>query len=240
MRLLPQEQDRLLLFLAAELARARRARGLKLNQAEATAIVADGICELARDGLRYDAVVAGAYAILGEDDVLEGVRALVRRIEVEAVFRDGRHLVVVEDPLGEAPPTAAAGEPEIPWLDGAVARITVVNEGAVLIGVTSHIHVFEINPMLRFERAAAWGMRLAVPARIKVFFPPGEAIEVALIPIGGARIVRGHGELVDGPLDEAGALEAALALAREKGYRGAGARPDDGASGGAQGGGEHA
>jgi urease subunit gamma/beta len=221
MRLLPQEQDRLLLFLAAELARARRARGLKLNQAEATAIIADGICELARDGLRYDAVLAGAYAILGEEDVLDGVRALVARIEVEAVFRDGRHLVVVEDPLGEAPPEATVGEPEVPWLDGAVARITVVNEGTVLIGVTSHIHVFETNPMLNFERAAAWGMRLAVPARTKVFFAPGVSTEVALIPIGGARIVRGHGELVDGPLDEPGALEAALALAREKGYRGA-------------------
>ena len=230
MRLLPQEQDRLLLFLAAELARARRARGLKLNQAEATAVIADGICELARDGLRYDAVVAGAYAILGEDDVLEGVRALVRRIEVEAVFRDGRHLVVVEDPLGEAP-SAPASEPEVPWLDGAVARITIVNEGAVLVGVTSHLHVFETNPMLNFDRAAAWGMRLAVPARTKVFFPPGEAIEVALIPIGGARVVRGHGELVDGPLDEPGAREAALALAREKGYRGAETRPDEGRGG---------
>src|ERR1700712_1615010 len=154
MRLLPQEQDRLLLFLAAELARARRARGCRLNQAEATAIVADGICELARDGLRYDAVVAGAYAILGEDDVLDGVRELVRRIEVEAVFRDGRHLVVVEDPLG---PGSDAG-PEGGWLAGGGARLTVVNEGAVLVGVTSHIHVFEINPMLRFDRAAAWGM----------------------------------------------------------------------------------
>ncbi|MET0601726.1 MAG: urease subunit gamma [Baekduia sp.] len=221
MRLLPQEQERLLLFLAAELARARRARGLRLNQAEATAIIADGICELARDGLRYDAVVAGAYAILGEADVLEGVRALVRRIEVEAVFRDGRHLVVVEDPLGEAPPAGATGEPEVAWLDGAVARITVVNEGAVLVAVTSHIHVFEINPMLNFDRAAAWGMRLAVPARTKLFFAPGVPTEVALIPIGGARVVRGHGELVDGPLDEPGAREAALALAREKGYRGA-------------------
>jgi urease subunit gamma/beta len=222
MRLLPQEQDRLLLFLAAELARTRRARGLRLNQAEATAIVADGICELARDGLRYDAVVAGAHAILGEADVLDGVRALVARIEVEAVFRDGRHLVVVEDPLGEAPAAdAAAGEPEVPWLDGAVARITVVNEGEVLIGVSSHIHLFETNPMLNFDRAAAWGMRLAVPARTKLFFAPGVPTEIALIPIGGARVVRGHGELVDGPLDEPGARGAALALAREKGYRGA-------------------
>jgi urease subunit gamma/beta len=222
MRLLPQEQDRLLLFLAAELARARRARGLQLNQAEATALIADGICELARDGLRYEAVVAGAYAVLGEEDVLDGVRALVRRIEVEAVFRDGRHLVVVEDPLGDAPSAVPdSGEPGIPWLDGAVARITIVNESAVLVGVTSHIHLFETNPMLNFDRGAAWGMRLAVPARTKIFFAPGTPTEVALIPIGGARIVRGHGELVDGPLDEAGAREAALALAREKGYRGA-------------------
>jgi urease subunit gamma/beta len=220
MRLLPQEQDRLLLYLAAELARARRARGLQLNQAEATAVIADAICELARDGRRYDEVVAGAYAVLGEDDVLPGVRELVRRIEVEAVFRDGRHLVVVEDPLGAAPP-ADVREPEVPWLEGADARIEVVNEGEVLIAVTSHLHFFETNPLLRFDRAAAWGMRLAVPARTKVFFAPGEPVAVALTPIAGARVVRGHGELVDGPLDAPGAKDAALAAAREKGYRGA-------------------
>ena len=221
MRLLPQEQDRLLLFLAAELARARRARGLALNQAEATAVIADGICELARDGRRYDEVVAGAYAILGEDDVLPGVRELVRRIEVEAVFRDGRHLIVVEDPLGDAPGADDRAEPEAPWLAEAAARLEIVNDGAVLIGVTSHLHFFEANKMLRFDRAAAWGMRLAVPARTKIFFAPGEPREVALVPIAGARIVRGHGELVDGALDEAGAKESALAAAREKGYAGA-------------------
>jgi urease subunit gamma/beta len=219
MRLLPQEQDRLLLFLAAELARARRARGLQLNQAEATAIIADAICEAARDGKRYAEVVATAYETLGEDDVLQGVRALVPRIEVEAVFRDGRHLVVVEDPIGPRP--AYAAEPDVPWLDGATARIEVVNEGAVPIGVTSHLHFFETNPALRFDRAAAYGMRLAVPARTKVFFAPGAAREVLLTPIGGARVVRGHGELVDGPLDEPGAKDAALAAAREKGYAGA-------------------
>jgi urease subunit gamma/beta len=225
MRLLPQEQDRLLLFLAAELARARRARGLKLNQAEAIAIIADGICELARDGLRYEAVVAGAYAILGEQDVLDGVRPLVRRVEVEAVFCDGRHLIVVEDPLGPVPERTAEGEPEVPWLDGATARLSVLNEGAVPIAVTSHLHFFEANRALRFDRAAAWGLRLAVPARTKIFFAPGTPREVALIPIAGARVVRGHGELVDGPLDAPGALQQALQRAREKGYRGAEARP---------------
>lgn len=221
MRLLPQEQDRLLLFLAAELARARRARGLKLNQAEATAIVSDAICELARDGLRYAEVVARAYEVLGEDDVLDGVRALVPRIEVEALFRDGRHLVVVEDPLGPPPATAEADEPELPWLDTAAARIEVVNESEIPVAVTSHLHLFEANLRLRFDRAAAYGMRLALPARAKCFFAPGVPREVALTPIGGARVVRGHGELCDGPLDAPGAREAALERAREKGYAGA-------------------
>jgi urease subunit gamma/beta len=221
MRLLPQEQDRLLLFLAAELARARRARGLKLNQAEATAIVADAVCELARDGLRYADVVAGAREVLGEDDVLEGVRALVPRIEVEAVFRDGRHLVVLDDPLGPGA-EPSHGEPEVAWLEGeGTVRVEVVNEGAVPVGVTSHLHFFETNRALRFDRAAAWGMRLAVPARTKVLFAPGAPREVVLLPIGGARVVRGHGELVDGPLDAPGARDAALTAAREKGYRGA-------------------
>ncbi|WP_027006835.1 urease subunit gamma [Conexibacter woesei] len=220
MRLLPQEQDRLLLFLAAELARKRQARGLRLNQAEATAVIADGICELARDGLRYADVVEKAYSLLGEDDVLDGVRPLVPRIEVEAVFRDGRHLIVVEDPLGPPPGDEPEGEPDAPWLDTATARVAVTNESAVLIGVTSHMHFFETNPMLNFDRAAAWGLRLAVPARTKIFFAPGETREVALVPIGGARVVRGHGELVDGALDDADVREAALSAAREKGYRG--------------------
>ena len=115
----------------------------------------------------------------------------------------------------------------MPWLEEATARLQVVNEGDVPVAVTSHLHLFEANRALRFDRAVAWGMRLAVPARTKVFFAPGEPREVALVPIGGARVVRGHGELVDGPLDAPGARDAALALAREKGYRGAEARPDD-------------
>jgi urease subunit gamma/beta len=220
MRLLPAEQDRLLLFLAAELARARRGRGLKLNQAEATAVIGDGICELARDGLRYAEVVARAHELLDEADVLDGVRPLVRRIEVEALFPDGRHLVVVNDPLGPAPDTEPAAV-DLPWLDDAVAWLDVVNEGTVAVAVTSHLHLFEANPALRFDRGAAWGMRLALPARAKCFFEPGRPRTVGLLPIGGARVVRGHGELVDGPLDAPGAKETALALARGKGYRGA-------------------
>ena len=220
MRLLPQEQERLLLFLAAELARSRRARGLALNQAEAAAIVADAVCEAARDGCSYAQAEQRGRAALSEADVLEGVRRLLPRLEVEALFGDGRRLVVLEDPLGPSAPTPAA-EPEVPWLDGVAVRLEVVNEGEVPVGVTSHLHFFEVNRRLRFERAAAWGMRLALPARAKLFFAPGEPREVRLLPIAGRRVVRGHGELADGPLDAPGAREAALAAAREAGYAGA-------------------
>jgi urease subunit gamma/beta len=218
MRLLPSEQERLMLFLAAELARARRARGVLLNQAEATAIIADEVCEAAREGSSHAQARTRGRSAVREADVLDGVRGLVPRIEVDALFADGRRLVVLEDPIGDRAPEDPA-EPPVPWLEGAVVALDVVNEGDVPVAVTSHFHFFEVNRALCFERARAYGMRLAVPARTKLFFASGEKREVRLLPIGGARVVRGHGGLVDGPLDAPGAREAALALARERGYR---------------------
>ena len=102
---------------------------------------------------------------------------------------------------------------------GAVT-IEVVNEGDVPIGLTSHFHVFEANGALRFDRASAWGMRLDVPAGVKVFFEPGVPLTVHLRPFGGARVIRGHGGLVDGPLDTPGARRGAAAGPRA-GFRGA-------------------
>ena len=219
MRLLPSEEDRLLLFLAGELARKRRARGLRLTQAEAVALIADEVCEAARDGRSYSEVQAFGYTVLGEADVLEGVADAVPRIEVEPLFVDGHRLVVLHDPIRkDGPPEARDVEPE--WVEEGVA-LDVVNEGEVTVGVTSHFHFFEANRTLHFDRAAAWGLRLAIAAGAKVVFPPGETVRVRLVPIAGARIVRGHGGLVDGPLDADGAREQALALARMRGYRGA-------------------
>src|SRR5437899_1799746 len=74
---------------------------------------------------------------------------------------------------------------------------------------------------LQVFAAAAWGTRVGRAAGVKVVIEPGQTREVRVVPFGGARIVRGHGGLVDGPLDAPGALEAALALARERGYEGA-------------------
>ncbi|MEI5006095.1 urease subunit gamma [Streptomyces sp. PmtA] len=225
MRLTPTERDRLLLFGAAELARARRARGLKLNVPEATALIADTVCEAARDGRRLAEAIEAARSVLGPEDVLPGVADVVTEVHVEAVFDDGSRLAVVSDPiggggLGDAAPGAVLPGPADPEPEPAV-RLTVRNTAAVPVSVTSHFHFFEANPRLDFDRAAAYGMRLCVPAGSSVRFGPGEEAEVGLVPIGGGRVAIGFAGLVDGPLDAPGAKAEALRRAAACGYLGA-------------------
>ncbi|MEU5655706.1 urease subunit gamma [Streptomyces sp. NPDC047737] len=224
MRLTPTERDRLLLFGAAELARARRARGLRLNVPEATALIADTVCEAARDGRRLAEAIEAARAVLGPDDVLPGVADVVTEVQVEAVFDDGSRLAVVSRPLdgslgADAPgallPGPGTSEPE------PAVRLTVRNTATVPVSVTSHFHFFEANPRLHFDRAAAYGMRLSVAAGSSVRFGPGESVRAALVPIGGDRIAIGFAGLVDGPLDAPGAKEEALRRAAACGYLGA-------------------
>ncbi|MFD6276076.1 urease subunit gamma [Streptomyces sp. NPDC060209] len=226
MRLTPTERDRLLLFGAAELARARRARGLRLNVPEATALIADTVCEAARDGRRLAEAIEAARAVLGPDDVLPGVADVVTEVHVEAVFDDGSRLAVVSGPLeggtlGADAPGAILPGPATPEPEPAL-RLTVRNTATVPVSVTSHFHFFEANPRLDFDRAAAYGMRLGVPAGSSVRFGPGERAEAALVPIGGDRIAIGFAGLVDGPLDAPGAKEEALRRATACGYLGAG------------------
>jgi urease subunit gamma/beta len=213
------ERDRLLLYLTAELARARRGRGLLLNVVEATALVADAVCEAARDGKRLGEAVDIARSVLNEREVLPGVVRAVPEVRVEAVFDDGSRLAVVRDPFragAVSPP--ALGPFELP---GEV-ELEVTNTAAVPISVTSHFHFFEANPRLRFDRAAAYGMHLAVAAGAAVRFEPGGTRRVALVPIGGRRVVIGFAGLVDGPLDEPGARERAVEKARACGYEDSG------------------
>ncbi|MGN9794683.1 urease subunit gamma [Streptomyces sp. OZ13] len=224
MRLTPTERDRLLLFGAAELARARRARGLRLNVPEATALIADTVCEAARDGRRLAEAIEAARSVLGPDDVLPGVADVVGEVHVEAVFDDGSRLAVVSDPIGGGQGKNAPGAllPAPPHDETPPAvRLTVRNTASVPVSVTSHFHFFEANPRLRFDRAAAYGMRLAVPAGSSVRFDAGGDVEVGLLPIGGDRIAIGFAGLVDGPLDAPGAKEEALRRAAACGYLGA-------------------
>jgi urease subunit gamma/beta len=224
--LTPTERDRLLIFTAAELARARRGRGLRLNVPETVALVADTVCEAARDGRRHDEALAAGRAVLGPDDVLPGVADVVTEVAVEAVFDDGSRLVVIHDPvggghLGEDAPGAVLSAP-VPEPDAATVEVTVENTASVPVSVSSHFHFFEANPRLRFDRAAAYGRRLAVPAGETVRFDPGTPVTVGLVPLAGERVVVGFSGLVDGPLDAPGALDEALRRAREFGYLGAG------------------
>ncbi len=100
MHLTPKEQERLLIFTAAEMARRRKAKGIKLNYPEAVAYISDEIQEKAREG---DALVAELIrygsGLLSREDVMEGVDALLTELQVEALFPDGTKLVTVHQPI---------------------------------------------------------------------------------------------------------------------------------------------
>jgi urease subunit gamma/beta len=100
MRLTPWEEERLLIFAAAELARRHRDAGLLLNEPEAVAIICDSMLEAARGGADFEAVEAAGRAALGEADVNDGVRALVDEVRLEVLLDEGTRLVVLVDPLG--------------------------------------------------------------------------------------------------------------------------------------------
>ena len=99
MRLTSKEMDRFTIFTAAELARRRRQRGLKLNYPEAVALICDELLEDGRDGKSYEEVMAHAVNILSQDDVLDGVPDLVAPIRLEVTFDDGNKLIYVENPI---------------------------------------------------------------------------------------------------------------------------------------------
>jgi urease subunit gamma len=99
MHLTPQERDKLLIHVAGELAKARKARGLKLNVPEATALITSALLELARDGKTVAEIMAAGRTVLRRDDVMPGVADMIHEIQVEATFPDGTKLVTVHHPI---------------------------------------------------------------------------------------------------------------------------------------------
>ncbi|WP_405163700.1 urease subunit gamma [Nocardia sp. NBC_01499] len=100
MRLSPHEQERLLLSYAAELARRRQARGLKLNHPEAVALISDHVLEGARDGRSVAELMSSGRTVLRRADVMEGVPEMIDDVQIEATFPDGTKLVTVHHPIG--------------------------------------------------------------------------------------------------------------------------------------------
>ena len=99
MRLTEREIDKLLIFTAAEVARRRRARGLKLNHPEAVALITAEVLEGIRDGRSVAELMTLGMIVLRRDDVMEGVPEMITEIQVEGTFPDGTKLVTVHDPI---------------------------------------------------------------------------------------------------------------------------------------------
>lgn len=99
MHLTAREQERLLIVVAADLARRRQARGLKLNYPEALAILSAEIMEAARDGRSVSEIMAFGQTILKREDLMEGVPEMLHEVQMEATFPDGTKLVTIHDPV---------------------------------------------------------------------------------------------------------------------------------------------
>jgi urease subunit gamma/beta len=242
MHLSPHEVDKLLLHQAGVVAQKRLARGLRLNYPEAIALIATQLLELIREGRSVAELMDLGRTLLGRADVMEGVPELIAEVQVEGTFPDGTKLVTVHHPIcadhGELtlalygsglPVPARRSEAVIELVPGAVETaagdlelnagrrtlsLPVTNRGDRPIQVGSHYPFVETNRALAFDRDAAYGLRLDIPAGTAVRFEPGETKTVPLVELGGRRVIRGGNALASGPVDDAGRERARAERAR--------------------------
>jgi urease subunit gamma/beta len=243
MHLTPKDLDKLVLHQAGFVAQKRYARGLLLNYPEALALLATQLLEFIRDGESVTTLMNKGKLLLGLQDVMPGVAAMIGEVQVEGTFPDGTKLVTVHYPIcretgdpalalygsGLTRSTTSVTTPdngshdtpgEYQLTQGEVilnenrdtVEIEVVNMGDRPVQVGSHYPFFETNAALQFDRAAAYGFRLNIPAGTAVRFEPGERKRVTLVALGGERIVYGGNGWIDGRLSDAGKRQAALGL----------------------------
>ena len=206
MNLTPREKDKLLVAMAAMVARRRLERGVKLNYPEAVALITDFVVEGARDGKSVAELMQAGAHVVTADQVMDGIAALIHDVQVEATFPDGTKLVTVHQPIRGASDTMKPGE--VTTLPGDLVMnegreslsLTVSNTGDRPIQIGSHYHFYEANPALAFERDKARGFRLDIPAGTAVRFEPGQTREVRLVALAGKREVYGFRQEVMGKL----------------------------------------
>ncbi len=226
MNLTPTELERLTIFTAAEFARRNERDGVRLSHPEAIALITDEMMHAARRGVPYEEIIDNAGKRLTAADVMPGVAAMIQVICAEGAFPEGTKMMVVFAPIAPGIDDIKPGE--IIPADGEIElnrgretlELEVRNCGDRDIQVRSHAHFFETNRALEFDRARAFGMRLDSPSGIGVRFEPGIAKTVRLVALAGARVVSGFADLTNGALDDPTVREAAIATARERGYRG--------------------
>jgi len=206
MNLTPREKDKLLIAMAATVARRRLERGVRLNHPEAVALITDTVVEGARDGRSVAELMELGASVLSADQVMDGIAEMIHDVQVEATFPDGTKLVTVHHPIRNA--TGALVPGEVTTLPGDLilnegreaVTLAVANTGDRPIQVGSHYHFAETNAALSFDRDEARGKRLDIPAGTAVRFEPGQTREVRLIDLVGERKVFGFRGLVDGAL----------------------------------------
>ncbi len=220
MHLSPQELDKLVLHQAGFLAQKRLARGLRLNHPEAVALIATQLLELIRDGKSVAELMDLGKQLLGRRQVMPGVPELIHEVQVEGTFADGSKLVTVHQPIaredgdlrlalhgsflpvpdakvfgaaasGDGPGAYrfAAGELELN-AGRPILSMKVTNTGDRPIQVGSHYPFAMTNRALQFDRSAAAGMRLDIPAGTAVRFEPGESKTVPLVQVWSRQAVR--------------------------------------------------
>jgi len=232
MMITPTEQERLTIFTAAELARKHRSLGIRLSHPEAVAYICDELLYGARLGNPLAELMGRGSTLLTTDDVIPGVAEMLPVLNVEAMFPDGAKMITVHQPIRPGTQAAGVGERqpgEIIAGDGMIElnagrrRVTlrVTNTGDRPVQVGSHYHFFEANAALEFDRSAAFGMRLDVPAGASGRFEPGDAKEVTLVELGGDGVVSGLNNLTNGLVKSEAVKAAALARARSRGFKGA-------------------
>ncbi len=243
MHLSPRELDKLILHQAGALAQKRLARGLRLNHPEAVALIATVLLELIRDGRNVAELMSLGRTLLGRNQVMPGVPEMIYDVQVEGTFPDGSKLVTVHHPIADengdlalalhgsflpVPPLARfAALPEsgeigaVEILEGEIelnagrsrVSVAVTNRGDRPIQVGSHYHFVETNPSLEFDRDAAYGFRLDIPAGTAVRFEPGETKTVRLVAIAGRQVIRGGNRFASGKVSPANRQAAARRIA---------------------------
>jgi urease subunit gamma/beta len=204
-----REKEKLLITVAADLARKRLQRGVKLNYPESMALITSEIMEGARDGLSVAELMSMGAQILKAEQVMVGIPEMIAEVQVEATFPDGTKLVTVHQPIRggrakDAESTIEPGEYDIASgqiemnVNRQTVQLLVGNTGDRPIQVGSHFHFYEVNRALTFTREQAFGMRLDIPAGTAVRFEPGEEKPVQLVELGGARISHGLNGLTRG------------------------------------------
>ncbi len=252
MHLSPRELDKLTLHQAGSLAQKRLARGVKLNHPESVALIATVLLEFIRDGKSVAELMNLGRQLLGRNQVMSGVPEMIYDVQIEGTFPDGSKLVTVHHPIASEngnlvlalhgsflpvpdvsvfKPIAEEPIPGSTEIKGgeielnvgrATAEIPVTNLGDRPIQVGSHYHFIETNASLQFDRGAAYGKRLDIPAGTAVRFEPGETRTVKLVEIAGKKVIRGGNNLASGKVSAVG-KQAALKRVKQKGFANAGA-----------------